>query len=118
MACQNCKTIRDLLLHGKMAAAAGLTVETFREKIGFKVVQEDETVEGLRTTVAIDSDSDHRAATARDKAVADQTTPPSLSGKTKAELLEIAANEGVTIEDGATNAEIIERIESKRQGHA
>ena len=108
MACQNCKTIRDLLLHGKMAAAAGLTVETFRDKIGFKVVHEDQTVEGLRSTLVIDSDSNHRA----------DATLPSLSSKTKAELLEIAANEGVEIEDGATNAEIIERIESKRQGHA
>ncbi|MHA0335826.1 hypothetical protein [Sphingomonas aquatilis] len=67
MACQNCKTIRDLLLHGKMAAAAGLTVETLREKIGFTTVQEDETVEGLRSTVTIDSESDHRRGKAAAK---------------------------------------------------
>lgn len=67
MACQNCKTIRDLLLHGKMAAAAGLTVETLREKIGFTTVQGDETVEGLRTTVSIDAESDHRADAKRGK---------------------------------------------------
>lgn len=63
MACKNCEKIRSLLLHGKMAEAVGLTVETFREKIGYKVVQEDETVDGLRTTVAIDADSDHRKQT-------------------------------------------------------
>lgn len=70
MACQNCKTIRDLLLHGKMAAAAGLTVETLRERIGFTTVQEDETVDGLRSTVSIDAESDHRADTKRGKAQA------------------------------------------------
>lgn len=34
MACVNCKKIRSAILHGKMAEAAGLTVETFREKMG------------------------------------------------------------------------------------
>lgn len=60
MACKNCQTIRDLILHGKMADAMGLTVDTLREKIGFKVVEPDSTVEGLRYSVAIDSESDHR----------------------------------------------------------
>lgn len=36
MACQNCRKIREAILHGKMAEAAGLTVEALREKIGFK----------------------------------------------------------------------------------
>lgn len=111
MACKNCQTIRDLILHGKMADAMGLTVDTLREKIGFKVVEADSTVEGLRYSVAIDAGADHRAAEVT-------PVPPSLSGKTKAELLEIAAAEGVATEEGATNAEIIEAIESKRRGLA
>lgn len=37
MACLNCAKIRAAILHGKMAEAAGLTVEALREKIGFKV---------------------------------------------------------------------------------
>lgn len=111
MACKNCQTIRDLILHGKMADAMGLTVETLREKIGFKVVEPDSTVEGLRYSVAIDAGADHRA-------VEVTPVPPSLSGKTKAELLGIAAAEGIATEEGATNAEIIEAIESKRRGLA
>lgn len=99
MACANCKTIRDLLLHGKMAAAAGLTVETLREKIGFTPEPVENTTEGLRTTMVIDAASDHRAP---------------LSGKNKAELLEIAAAEGAVVEDGATNAQIVEAIEAQR----
>lgn len=35
MACVNCAKIRSAILHGKMAEAAGLTVEALREKIGF-----------------------------------------------------------------------------------
>lgn len=60
MACINCAKIRSLVLHGKMAEAAGLTVETLREKIGFKPEPVESTVEGLRTTVVIDAESDHR----------------------------------------------------------
>jgi hypothetical protein len=41
--------------------------------------------------------------------------PPSLSGKNKAELLEIAAAEGVEVEDGATNDDIKAAIELKRE---
>lgn len=40
--------------------------------------------------------------------------PPSLSGMNKAELLDQAKAEGVTVKDGATNAEIAEAIEAKR----
>ncbi len=36
MACQNCHKIRTVILHGKMAEAAGLTVDALREKIGWK----------------------------------------------------------------------------------
>lgn len=39
---------------------------------------------------------------------------PSLAGKNKAELLEIAEAEGVEIKDGATNAEIVAANEAKR----
>ena len=34
MSCINCDKIRDAIIHGKMAAAAGLTIEMFREKFG------------------------------------------------------------------------------------
>ncbi len=40
--------------------------------------------------------------------------PPSLSGKNKAELLAIAAEEGVTVADDATNKEIVAAIEAAR----
>lgn len=40
--------------------------------------------------------------------------PPSLTGKNKADLLAIAAAEGVTVEDGATNGQIVDAIEKKR----
>jgi hypothetical protein len=40
--------------------------------------------------------------------------PPSLSGKNKAQLLEIAAAEDVEVADDATNAQIVEAIEAKR----
>ncbi len=36
MACVNCAKIRAAILHGKMAEAAGLTVEKLRESIGWK----------------------------------------------------------------------------------
>lgn len=36
MACQNCHKIRAAILHGKMAEAAGLTVDKLREVIGLK----------------------------------------------------------------------------------
>lgn len=40
MACKNCQKIRTAILHGRMAEAAGLTVKTLREKIGFKPAEE------------------------------------------------------------------------------
>lgn len=60
MACKNCNKIRSLLLHGKMAEAAGLTVEALREKIGFNADPVESTVEGLRTTIVVDANADHR----------------------------------------------------------
>lgn len=40
---------------------------------------------------------------------------PSLTGKNKADLLAIAEVEGVAIEDGATNADIVSAIELHRE---
>lgn len=41
MGCVNCKKIRDAVLHGKMAEAAGLTVEVLREKMGFAAAPDE-----------------------------------------------------------------------------
>lgn len=41
--------------------------------------------------------------------------PVSLTGKSKAELTDIAKAEGVTFADDATNAQIVEAIEAKRK---
>jgi hypothetical protein len=41
---------------------------------------------------------------------------PTLADNTKAELLEIAATEGVDVDEGMTKAVIIELIEAKRAG--
>lgn len=59
MACKNCLKIRSAILHGKMAEAAGLTVEVLREKFNIANPLES-TDEGLRTTIAIDAGADHR----------------------------------------------------------
>lgn len=75
MACVNCKKIRSLILHGKMAAAAGLTVETLREKAGVKEPVES-TVEGLRTTIVVDADADHRRDDDRVTVPKADPTPP------------------------------------------
>ncbi len=56
MACKDCaerrKRIRDAVLHGKMAEAAGLTVGGLREMIGFKTDDEKATfsLDGAITT--------------------------------------------------------------------
>lgn len=42
MACVNCNKIRAAILHGKMAEAAGLTVDALREKFGLKAADEHE----------------------------------------------------------------------------
>lgn len=88
MACVNCHKIRSAILHGKMAEAAGLTVETLREKFGLS---------------------------AQGEPLLDAAELPTLSGKNKSELLAIADEEGATIEEGATNAEIIAAIEAHRE---
>ncbi|HUD29724.1 MAG TPA: hypothetical protein VMQ93_12685, partial [Novosphingobium sp.] len=43
--------------------------------------------------------------------------PPALTGKNKADLLAIAADEDVTIPEGATNAQIVEAIEAARDAY-
>lgn len=88
MACKNCSKIRAAILHGKMAEAAGLTVDALREKLGLSVQGEP---------------------------LIDAAELPSLSGKNKTELLAIAADEGAEVSEGATNAEIVEAIEARRQ---
>lgn len=60
MGCVNCKKIRDAIMHGKMAEAAGLSVEALREKFGIKADPVESTDEGLRTTMTIDAGADHR----------------------------------------------------------
>lgn len=45
----------------------------------------------------------------------DPDAPPALTGRNKAQLLEIAAAEGVTVAEGATNAEIVAAIEAGRE---
>lgn len=87
MACVNCNKIRAAILHGKMAEAAGLTIGALREKLGLTAMGE----------VPVDAES----------------LPP-LASKNKAELLAIAADEGVEIEVGATNAEIVAAIDRHR----
>lgn len=88
MACVNCNKIRAAILHGKMAEAAGLTVEALRKKFGLS---------------------------AQGEPLIDANELPSLSGKNKAELLAIAAEEGADVSEGATNAEIVEAIEEHRK---
>ncbi len=88
MSCINCQKIRNAILHGKMAEAAGLALDVFREKMGL---------------------------CAEGEPLIDAETLPSLSSKTKAELLAIAADEGVEVKDGATNAEIVSAIERRRE---
>lgn len=77
------------------------------------------TVEGgVRTDVPIDQQTDSAFDHDHDGAVggSEADSPVSLSGKNKADLLSIADAEGVTVEDGATNAQIVEAIEAKRAG--
>ncbi len=42
--------------------------------------------------------------------------PPSLAGKNKAQLTEIAASEGAAVDGDMTNAQIVQAIEAKRAG--
>lgn len=67
--------------------------------------------ERLRAQLAaLDGDGDGSAGGSK------PNDPPALSGLTKAELLEVAEAEGVSVSDEATKAEIVEAIEAKRAG--
>jgi hypothetical protein len=84
MPCVHCAKIRTALIHGKMAEAAGLSVDALREKIGWKAPG----------TVPAD--------------------PPALDGKKKDELLDVAASEGADVDASATKPQIVEAIEANR----
>lgn len=58
---------------------------------------------------ALDGDGDGKPGGSQ------KANPPALTGKNKEALLEIAKAEGVTIEDGATNADIVSAIELARE---
>lgn len=45
MTCKHCQEIRTAILHGRMAEAAGLTVEKLRESIGWKAPEAEAPVE-------------------------------------------------------------------------
>lgn len=70
--------------------------------------EDDDDQPAFRDSLDHDGDG-HKGGSTADE-------PPALTGKNKAQLLEIAAAEGVTVADGATNAQIIEAIEAKRAG--
>lgn len=72
------------------------------------------------STVEVDSDALADIADHPDLSVADDEDGdlPVLAGKNKAALVKIAADEGVEIEDGATNADIVSAIELAREAKA
>lgn len=70
---------------------------------------EAENAELRAKLAAFDPDGDGKAGGSAPK------SPPALSGKSKADLLAIAADEGVEIEDGATNDDIKATIELARE---
>lgn len=49
------------------------------------------------------------------KVEAEPEGPPALTGLNKADLLEVAEAEGVEVEEGATNKEIVAAIEAARK---
>lgn len=52
MACVNCNKIRTAILHGKMAEAAGLTVEALREKFRIGGAEDQPEAEAAPVEVA------------------------------------------------------------------
>lgn len=88
----------------KAEHATALKAETDRaDKAEGDLKAANEHIDGLKAQIA-----------ALEKA----NEPPALTGKNKAELLEIAAKEGATVEDGATNDDIKAAIELKREADA
>lgn len=85
----------------KAEHATALTAVTDRaDKAEKDLAAANETIEGLKAELV-----------KLEKA----NEPPALTGKNKAELLEIAAKEGAEVEDGATNDDIKAAIELKRE---
>lgn len=89
-----------VLNEGRYATVSVESLAFLREKDAI-----DETGE-----VGLDRDGDGAAGGSR------ENEPPALTGRNKADLLEIAANEGVVVPEGATNKEIVALIESVRSG--
>lgn len=71
-------------------------------------LRENDLIEGGTDKPQLDHDNDGSAGGSL------LNEPVSLTGKNKADLLKIAEDEGVTVEDGATNKEIVAAIEAKR----
>lgn len=103
--------------------AKALRGKTYHTPRGFLIFNEGKTTENIPDEMrdrlvadrviagkagALDRDSDGAAGGS------EPAEPVALSGKNKAQLLEIAKAEGVTVDDGATNAAIVEAIEAKR----
>lgn len=76
------------------------------------VEQVSEAIAAAAAADPLDHDGDGN------KGGSEPRVPPALAGKNKAQLLEIAAAEGVEVEDGATNAAITAAIEAKRAAAA
>ncbi|ALJ12637.1 hypothetical protein [Sphingopyxis macrogoltabida] len=68
MACQNCQKIRTAILHGRMAEAAGITVEVLREKIGFKAPEDAPPAIAAIGEVPQEWTADHKLQPAEPKA--------------------------------------------------
>lgn len=86
----------------------GETISASAEDIAWLVEQE-----AVSTTASDLPQLDHDQDGEPGGSFADE--PPALTGKNKAELLEIAAAEGVDVSDEMTKAEIVEAIELGRE---
>jgi len=99
MACQNCKKIRDAVLHGRMAEALDITVE------------------GLRVMIGIDAGADHRTEV-NEPGVLDQSIPDltaHLETVTDAETLDALLSAEIA---GKSRAGAIAAIEARRDALA
>ena len=99
----------------KSLATANGTISTLRTEVSLAndriATLQTENAELTEKLAALDADGDGNPGGSLPQ------DPPVLSGKTKAELLKIAADEKVEIEDGALNADIIAAIELKREAN-